>query len=410
MEQFDTETLQRLVRELTEPLRLHEGAALAGTGLQMPMVTLRARSARHELTRIELRDGAKGPEARRQAALVAALDRRAAETADTLARRSIEPPALTKGEAALVGRITRDCEALAGVTVMVLDAQDEPLRQTCTGRDGRYAVALPGGTEIRLEVREDGKPVWRDGEAFAYPANFRGQRDIEIAEGDPVCSPAAGRDGSAVQMPSLVGLEVRIALQSLEALGLKPSKIDETPSAEPGIVLAQTPKAGSAVERGAEVALQVGAKDDRPAAAVGDLAGTRLDLGLRRMAETRVAPASVSFVRGSDETAVIRDSRANTAGDSLHLTVAVPDGDAARIGVAAEVLAMGEEGRAIGLDSPDAAAKWLETAQIATLTDAATAAGEDDATLRKRLALEPRASVALQRRALLTLATRIRDA
>jgi hypothetical protein len=406
---IDNETLQRLARGLAEPERLQDVVALAGAGLQVPIVGLRARAARRELARIEARDGAKSPAAKRQAVLVAALDTRAAEVAATLARRSIEPPALGKEEAGLVGRVTRDCVPLAGVTLMALDPQDQPLRQTCTGRHGRYALALPGGVEVRLEAREDGKPFWRDDKGFAYPAGFRGQRDIETGDGTPICNPTGSTAGGTVQMPDLVGLEVGRAARSVEALGLTLESVEETPSDTPGIVLAQKPKAGAAVDRGAPVALQAGAPDDRPAARLGDLAGRRLTDGLARMAEAGVAAASITLVQGTQRAAVIRDSRATAAGDALHLSVAVPEGEAAKIEVAAALLAVGQEGRAIGLDSPEAAANWLETAKIANLADAAAAAGEDDATLRKRLSLEPRASAAPQRRALLSLVTRLRE-
>jgi hypothetical protein len=406
---IDNETLQRLARELAEPQRLQDAAGLAGAGLQVPMAGLRARAARRELARIEARDGARSPAAKRQAALVAALDTRAAEAAATYARRSIEPPALSKEEAGLVGRVTRDCVPLAGVTLMALDPQNQPLRQTCTGRDGRYALALPGGVEVRLEAREDGKPFWRDDESFAYPAGFRGQRDIETGAATPICNPTGTTAGGTVQMPDLVGLDVGRAVRSIEALGLTLERVEETPSETAGIVLSQRPKAGAAVDRGALVALQAGARDDRPAARVGDLAGRRLSDGLARMAEAEVAPASITLVPGTQAAAVIRASRATAAGDAMHLSVAVPEGEAAKVEVAAALLASGEEGRAIGLDSPEAAVKWLRTAKIASLADAAAAAGEDDATLRKRLALEPRASVVPQRRALLSLATRLRD-
>lgn len=409
MAEIDDETLRNMARQLTEPQRLQEAAGLAGTGLQLPLVSLRAAAARRELRRIELRDGAKSPAAQGQAALVAALYRREVLTAETLARRSVAPVELSRGEAGLTGRITRDRQPLVAVSLMVLDAQDQPLRQTCTGRDGRYAVGVPDTTEVRLEVRDDGKPIYRDNEVFAYPAGYRGARDIEIAEGEPICTPTESGSSDALQMPGLVGMDLKQALRGLEGLGLKPGKIEETPSDRPGIVLDQKPTAGASITRGAEVALQVGAKDERPAAMVGDLAGQSLDTGLRRMAETGVAPASVTFVQGRKGATTIAESRASASGNALHLAVAVGEGEAAKIGVVAAVLAAGDDGKALGLASPEEASRWLEGAKVASLADVSTAAGEDDATLRKRLALEPRASVAAQRRALLTLATRIRD-
>jgi hypothetical protein len=409
MASLNNETLQSLARALSQPQRLQEGAALAGAGIQVPMVQLRARAARRELRRIESREGEKSPAAQRQGLVVQALDDRVARSAESLTLRRIPAPSLEKGEMSLVGRVTRDGKPLEGFTLVALHGQGEPLRQTCTGRNGLYSLALPADTEVRLELRQGAKAIWRDEQVAVYPSGHRGQRPIEIGEGEPICHAGEGELSENVQMPRLIGLEQKRAEEALAALGLKLEKLGTSPSDRPGFVLAQEPEAGTGVRRGAAVALKVGAPDGRPAAAIGELAGWKLGEGLRRMGEAEVAIASLTLVEGSAGSAMIRESRITAAGDGLHLTVAVPEGDAARLDLAATVLSQSEEGRALDLASPEAAARWLEAAKISTLAEAAVAAGEDDATLRKRMGGKANQGVAMPRRALLALATRIRE-
>ena len=409
MDKLDTDMLSRIARAMTDPQRLQEGAALAGTGLLLPAATLRTRSARRELARIEARSGGKAPEAAAQAALVKALAAREAGVADDLARRSAPPPQTGAEEAGLSGRITRDGVPLPGIAVLALDEKDQPLRQTCTGREGRYALALPAAIDLRLELRDDGKALFRDSKGFAYPAPFRGFRDIEIGKADPICTPATTDGGDAVQMPDLVGLTQDAAQKSLRALALKPGTVEMKPSEKPGIVLAQKPAAGEKVARGTEVALQVGAKDDRPSATVGDLKGSTLEVGLAKMAETKVAVASVTLLSGTDGEATVTETRSTASGEGMHLSVAVAKDDAARMKVAAALLASSEEGRALGLEDARKAESWLVEAKIGKIADIAAMAGENDAVLRKRLSLDPRGRVTDQRRALLSLATRLRE-
>jgi hypothetical protein len=409
MDKLDADMLGRIAREMTDPQRLQDGAALAGKGLQMPMASLRTRAARRELARIEARAGGTSPEAQAQAALVTALAAREGRISDDFARRSAPTPVAGAEEAGLSGRITRDGVPLPGMTVLALGEKDQPLRQTCTGREGRYALALPAATDLRLELRAEGKAIYRDATGFAYPPQFRGFRDIEIGKADPVCTPTTTDGGDAVQMPDLIGLRLDEAQKTLRALGLKPGEIDELPSEKPGIVLAQKPAAGEKVTRGKLVTLQVGAKDDRPSAIVGDLKGGTLGDGLAKMAETNVAVASVTLLSGTEREATVTETRSTASGEGMHLSVAVAEDDGARMKVAAALLASSEEGRAIGLEDVRKAESWLAEAKIGKIAEITTVAGENDAVLRKRLSLGPRGQLTDQRRALLSLATRLRE-
>jgi hypothetical protein len=126
------------------------------------------------------------------------------------------------------------------------------------------------------------------------------------------------------------------------------------------------------------------------------------------MAETGASVASVTLVAG-DKDATVTEARSTPSGEGLHLSVAVPEEDGARMKVAAALLASGAEGRALGLEDASKAEDWLASAGLSKVSDLTEVAAEDDATLRKRLSLDPRSKVGDQRRAILSLATRLRE-
>lgn len=409
MATIDTDMLQKLAESLTAAPRLQEGAALAGNGLLLPLARLRTRSARRELTRVRMRDGGKGPAADRQAALLAGLATREREVAAQFAQRSGPQADPGEGEAALAGRVTRDRQPVVDAEVVALDAKLAAVRRTCTGRDGRYALAVPADTDLLFEVREGGKPRHRDKVPTAFPSAWRGTRDIEIGKSDPVCDPAAPAEPGEeqLQMPQLVGLPLERAVAAVEALGLKVAKVAQQPSERPGVVLGQQPAAGAKVAPQAEVVLTVGRRDDRAAAGLGELRGKTLHEALRAMAEREVSVASVTIVPGTGRTPSVREARMAQAGEAMHLEVAMGGDKTAEVDIAAALIGASPEGLAIGLESGAEAERWLAQSKIGSLAELVEAAGEDDAVLRKRLGLDARARVSGQRRALLAAASRI---
>lgn len=409
MAKIDTDLLQQLAESLTATPRLQDGAALAGAGLLQPLAQVRTRSARRELTRLRRRTGERSDAARRQAALVAALATRESEVADQVARLAAPQAEAGAGEAALSGRVTRDGVPLVDAEVVALDAKGQALGRTCTSREGRYALAVPADTDLRFEVREGGKPRYRDKNPAAWPPGYRGRRDIEIGRADPVCDPATPPEPGAerLQMPDVVGLPREQALRAIEALGLRVAKEVQKRSDRPGIVLEQQPEAGARVAPQADVVLTVGRQDGSPAADLGELKGKTLNTALETMAQGQVALGSVTIVPGRGRTPVVRQARAADVGDALHLEVAMGGDKAAEVDVAALLIGASPEGLAIGLDSAAEARRWLDGAGIASLADVVEAAGEDDAALRKRLGLDARAKVADHRRALVAAASRI---
>jgi len=410
MIKLDKETIQGLADGVSEGgPRLYEGAGIAGTGLLLPLARLRTRTARRELARTRQREGSKSNAAKEQGALLSGLASRERDVAAQYAQRA--GPQTTPGEreAALSGRITCDGTPLFDAEVLVLDAKLAQLRRTCTGRDGRYSLALPADQGVLFELRQDGKAKYRDQTPEAYPAGYRGQRDFEIGKADAVCDPSSSNDPSEwkLYVPDVVGLTRDSAAKSLSALGLKLGKVSEKPSAHPGLVVDQKPKAGEQVQAGIGVDLVVGSVNDKATEAIGDLKGQTLNHALKLMVERAIPLQSVTVSTGTSRTPVVQEARLAGSGNGAHLDVGVAGDKAAEIEVAAAVLVASPEGQSIGLDSATQAGRWLADAKIGSLNDLVEAAGEDDATLRKRFAIAAKGDVTGPRQALLAATSRI---
>lgn len=191
---IDNETIGQLAKSLVQPDRLQAAAGLAGAGLQMPYATLRRREAQRELARIVQRDGAKSAGAVRQGAVVASLSKREIQVAADFACRAAPAVQIGPEQASLQGKITCDGVPVMALDVLILDEKRGVVGQTCTGRDGRYGIAVPADHDLRLELRQGEKPVYRDKNSFAFPQGYAGTRDIDIGSADPVCAPFAPDD------------------------------------------------------------------------------------------------------------------------------------------------------------------------------------------------------------------------
>lgn len=409
MAKIDTETLGKIAEQLARPQRIQDAAALAGTGLILPFATVRSRAARLEWRRMEMLNGEKSDEAQHAARNAAVLARREREIAADFARRSGPDVEIGEGEAILRGRVTRDGVPVAGVMLVVLGEGGKPARQTCTDREGRYAVAVPADTDLKIEIREEKKPVFRDKEAAAYPPGYSAARDIDIGQAQPPCdTPDTEPPAEVIQMPALVGQDIENATKTIKALGLEVGKVDEKPSDRHGIVLDQDPAAGVRVKPGAIVSLTVGTRKGWTADQVGDLKGRTLTDALKAMEEAKVALGSLTIVHDGTRTPTVRAATPTETGDALHLEVAVTGADASALNVAAVLLAHSEEGRALELNSVAKASRWLADAGITSLDGLSDAAAEDDAKLRARLSLEKAQKVAGQRKALVAVTSRLR--
>jgi len=409
---FDGDKLQELAKALTATTRLQDSAGLAGHGLLQPLAGLRTRSARREQARLTGREGAQSDAVQRQSSLVAALALREQAIVAEYTRRAAPQAQVGEAEAQVGGRITRAGEPLfdAEVLVRIADKPEGAVARTCSGRDGRYVLAVPADAELLFEVREQGRASFRDTQGTAYPPAWRATRDIDIDGAPPVCDPVDRVETpgtETLQMPALVGLLLARAWQAVDALGLKAGQVLEQVSDRAGVVLAQAPAAGAKGPPGTDLTLTVGRDDSRPAAALGELRGKTFSDVLHAMADKEVAVASVTLVAGKGPTPYVRDSRVSDTGQALHLTVAVEDGGEREVDAAALLIGTTPEGLAIGLESGAEAARWLNEAKITALKDLQAAASEDDAVLRKRLGLEARAKLGGPRRVLVTAASLI---
>ena len=284
MPKLELDDLQGLIKQVAAD-RLLDAAATAGTGVAAPLVALRARAARRELTRLELREGRGSAEAERVRGLVAALDRRARETGDELGRR-LGPRAEAGPEhAAIDGVVTRGGVPVAGASVRVSSDGDhnppEADPETRTTRDGRFSLRVLAEVAVRLAVEVDGKNVHRDEQALGYPGRFRAFRRIEIEPAAPDLD-GGKEDGRTLKIPSLVGLDLKRAERLLAKTGLTLGEVTEA-RGEAGIVQRQTPEAGASGRPGDAVAIVIGrAVKDGPVVVPRSRPAKRKKTGKRR--------------------------------------------------------------------------------------------------------------------------------
>jgi hypothetical protein len=266
MPTLELDDLQGLVKQVAAD-RLLDIAATAGIGVTAPLVALRAREARRELSRLELRAGGDSAKVERQRGLVAELDRRQRAIDDELGRRLGPRAEPGPEQAAIDGRVMRGGVPVEGASVRISGGDDRipdrALPETSTDRDGRFSLLVPAGFEVRLVVDADGKTLHRDEQAIRYPIGYRGFRAIEVKPAD--ADPCGGKDGGrTVEIPSLVGLDLKRAERSLAKAGLTPGEVTEAQGAA-GIVLRQAPEAGALGRAGDAVSIVIGRSvKDRP--------------------------------------------------------------------------------------------------------------------------------------------------
>lgn len=259
MAKFELDRIDALVKGLTTA-RLLDSGALAGTGLVAPLVTLRARSARRDLTRLEMRDGPESDTVKRQTDLVAVLDSRSVEIVDDLERRLGPQVEAGADEAVIDGRVMQRGKAVAAATVSI-GVGDKGSSQAVTGRDGRFSIAIPAGADVRLAVAVGDQTIFRDDNALAYPAGYRAYRTIDLDDAGPVRDDGVPDEGS-VEVPMLIGDEREKAEKRLAEAGLKIGRVTLV-AGKVGVIVGQAPKAGAKVKLGDAVALRVGKGEDR---------------------------------------------------------------------------------------------------------------------------------------------------
>ena len=408
MADISNKQIEQLQQAFARPERLADGAMLAGGALALPMLDLRRRQAAMEAMRAANRHGDDHPETRRRRAQAAALAARSEQAKAEVDRQTLVKPPLGD-QAGLYGRVTRKGEPVPGVAVSALDASGEMLSHGCTGLNGDYTLSFPPDRPVAVEVRDDNRRLFRDESAIAYPPYRATYRDIELSKAKPPCpDDKPAEPAGTVQVPELIRRQEDEALNALKALGLTLGRRSTRRDRTGGMVLEQTPAAGTPVAPGSAVDILVSERDERPAHNVGDLTGKSLHLAIEEIRAAGAELGAVNVVAGEGRTPLVREARPDPKGEKVDLDVSVAGGDAQLMNVVATVLPATAEGAALDLPSGAAATEWLKKYKLNSLEAVGELQAADDAKLRRRVGLKAEDDVAPVRALLQAAATRVR--
>jgi hypothetical protein len=150
-----------------------------------------------------------------------------------------------------------------GVTVLA-HVEGKRLDFRCTDALGAFAMEVPSGLPVTLSVRsKEGSELHRDPEAVTLKQGQQQFREIDLARAveEPCPEPPPGGEEPGVDtfpMVDLVGQREPAARALLRTQGLELAEREEQPEAGPaGLVLSQSPDAGTPVRRGADVGIVV---------------------------------------------------------------------------------------------------------------------------------------------------------
>jgi hypothetical protein len=443
------DNLDRLTELLRQGGRVNDAVGLAGTALAAPLVAVRRRQAALEAVRTERRLGPNHPETAERRAQARIAGARGAEWQQEISRQSLQRPDLGE-KAGLYGRVTRDGEPVAGLIITALSDSGDVVARSCTGRDGDYALSLPDGDPVRIELREDSVPIFRDKTGFPYPPYRSTHRHIELSRAQAPCpddEPDASEGGSTataamtpsaagantantapvppkgeptgneqalqpagLQMPNLVGMPASRAAKMIQGLGLEMGDRRTRRGKEADLVLAQEPAAGTPVERGAKVDLVISAAEAAPAKGVGDLTGRTLHQAVTEIGKAGAGIASVTVTTDGAKTPTVVAATPDATGGGVHIEISTTGGNARMMDIAATLIGQSPEGAALGLQGKPAAAEWLARHKLASLADLAEVAAMEDVPVRKRLRLGAQGDIVAARKLLQAVVAKIREA
>ena len=404
-----TSDIEKLREAFARPERISDGAQLVGNALASRLTALRGRQARLEAVRTRARLGADHPETKARQAAALALTTRHDQLTDEIARQRLTKPPLSD-QAGLYGRVTSDGAPAPGLAVSALDEQGETIVHSCTGRDGDYVLSFQPDQPVLIEVRDEGRRLFRDDNAYPYPPYRAVQRDIELSKARPACPDDKPADlGGQVTVPNLIGMKEPAAVAALHRLGLIGGKRTQRKGAEPGIVLDHDPEAGATVAAGSAVDLVVSSSEEDGGIKYYDVEGQSLDKALQNLAGSDVKVGEVKVSKDGGKTPKVQTAEPDAEGKTVALTVSAGSGDAHMTQIMAHVLAATPEAEEMSLCTSADAAGWLKRQGLTNRSKVSDALNLDDDGLREHLSLEPHHLIDTVRNLLRHAVDRIRE-
>jgi beta-lactam-binding protein with PASTA domain len=229
----------------------------------------------------------------------------------------VEVPARAAGTFVLHGRVFGETGAPADkLTVAAVDAGGQVRRFTCTDAKGYFRMDLPltatddaaGTTEtVFLQVSDTDQAVrYRGDEAIALGSGGVAYREIRLSgERLPPCPPPPDR----ALMPDVLDRPESVAIALLGRLGLKVARrLTQQAAERVGLVISQSPAAGTPVTADTAVTLVIGTAEDGDTVVVPEVVGSSRDQAQAKLGEAGLTVGQVSEQPGAPAGTVLKQS------------------------------------------------------------------------------------------------------
>lgn len=294
-ERVNEKTDAVLVDDLQRLDDVADRVRIAGYGQAAPLLQMRESQMRREIVRVAAK---KGKDHAEVAARIAALERtadRRLRFEEEMSRARLDRAELTdENFAGIWGRVADAGKPVENMIVTAF-ADNERVDFRCTDDNGAFAMEVPAGTPLVLSVRSsEGAELHRDPAAAVLRPGEQRFREIDLTRAPQTpCHPPDDKPVDATfPMIDLVGQTEQDAMAIIRTQGLKLGKRSEQDSRESvGRVIAQDPRAGMPVQRGAAVAITVGRSNAIP---VPNVVGLTLEKAERLLKESELLVGKVS--------------------------------------------------------------------------------------------------------------------
>lgn len=264
---------------LDDPVRLAEttdAADASALKMQASLHRQRVGAARTKLRRAQA-NGAPADEIEELAAELAQRELRLADVADTFAVANVKKPD-PEEETAKVFGVARGRPGKPPYTAALVGSNGEVIATAPVADNGSFEIAVGEKVEGgRVQISDSAQQVlYRDGEGETLVPGRIAYRRIALSGPVPKPAPPPER----LTTPDLIGQTEDAACAILFRLGVRDIQIDrKVSSGPPGLVIEQSPRAGTDLDPAAGARLVISeAEDDRPAPAqtMPDLVGKPL--------------------------------------------------------------------------------------------------------------------------------------